>query len=203
LDNITLKIILKKLAKIISTIGNPLSIALFFGFYLYFFEKTSQSQKNLPLIFVLSVVVPIAIYVGYNVRKKRFADYDVSDQSKRDGLYKVLISVFFLLNLIFYIFDFDLKGKLLVGTFLLHSLSSFWINKRIKVSMHTSYNFLFAFIFYPINPQISVFLFLFGFINAWSRLALARHKTIEVILGFITGVCIGGLYLYVFIYLYD
>jgi acid phosphatase family membrane protein YuiD len=29
-------------------------------------------------------------------------------------------------------------------------------------------------------------------------LELSRHKTIEVIVGFITGVLIGGLYLYVF-----
>jgi uncharacterized membrane protein len=198
LDNITLKKILKRLAKIISTVGNPLSIALFFGLYLYFFEKSNGSQRNLPLIFVLSVAIPMAIYIGYNVRRKKFADYDVSDRTKREGVYKVLIGVFLILNLVFYFFDFDLKGKLLVTTFLLHSLSSYLINKRIKVSMHTSYNFLFSIIFYPINPQISLFLFGFGFINAWSRLALSRHKTIEVILGFLTGVCIGGLYLYVF-----
>jgi hypothetical protein len=189
---------LKKLAKIISTVGNPLSIALFFGLYLYFFEDKNQSQSNLPLIFVLSVAVPMAIYVGYNVRRKRFADYDVSDRTKRDGVYKVLIAVFLILNLVFYTFNFDIKGKLLATTFLLHSLSSFFINKRIKVSMHTSYNFLFSLIFYPINPQISLFLFGFGFINAWSRLALSRHKSIEVFLGFLTGVSFGGFYLYVF-----
>ena len=198
MDNIILKKILKRLAKFISTIGNPLSIALFFGFYLYFFEKSNESQRNLPLIFVLSVAVPIAIYIGHNVRRKRFADYDVSDRTKREGVYKVLIGVFLILNLVFYVFNFDLKGKLLATTFLLHSLTSYLINKRIKVSMHTSFNFLFSLIFFPINPQIGIFLFLFGFLNAWSRIALSRHKTFEVVLGFITGVFIGGMYLYVF-----
>jgi hypothetical protein len=190
--------ILKTLAKIISTVGNPLTLALFFGFYLFYLEKDNPTQRNLPLFFMLSVVIPIGVYVGYNVRKKRFADYDVSDRNKRKGVYKVLITVFFGLNVIFYVFDFDIKGKLLVTTFLLHSLSSYFINQRIKISMHTSYNFLFSFFFYPINHEISIFLFLFGFLNAWSRLELSRHKTIEVIVGFITGVLIGGLYLYVF-----
>lgn len=189
---------MKTLAKIISTVGNPLSLALFFGFYLYYLEKDNPAQRNLPLVFMLSVVIPIAAYVGYNVRKKRFADYDVSDRNKRKGVYKVLISVFIILNVIFYLFDFDIKGKLLVTTFLVHSLSSYFINQRVKVSMHTSYNFLFSFLFYPINPEIGNFLFLFGFLNAWSRLALSRHKTIEVIIGFFTGVFIGGLYLYIF-----
>lgn len=198
MEYITPNQILKTLAKIISTVGNPLSLALFFGFYLFYLEKDNPAQRNLPLIFMLSVVIPIAVYVGYNVRKKRFADYDVSDRNKRKGVYKVLIIVFFILNLIFYVLNFDIKGKLLVTTFLVHSLSSYYINQRIKVSMHTSYNFLFSFLFYPINPQISVFLFLFGFVNAWSRLALSRHKTIEVVLGFITGLLLGGLYLYVF-----
>lgn len=198
MDNITLKKILKRLAKIISTVGNPLSIALFFGLYLFYLEKDNPVQRNLLLIFMLSVVIPIVAYVGYNVRKKRFADYDVSDRNKRKGVYKVLIAVFLVLNIIFYVLDFDIKGKLLVTTFLVHSLSSFMINQRIKVSMHTSYNFLFSFLFYPINTQISVFLFLFGFLNAWSRIALSRHKTFEVVLGFISGVFIGGMYLYVF-----
>jgi hypothetical protein len=161
LEYITSNYILKTLAKIISTVGNPLSIALFFGFYLYYLEKDNPAQRNLPLVFMLSVVIPIATYVGYNVRKKRFADYDVSDRNKRKGVYKVLIFVFFVLNVIFYMFDFDIKGKLLVSTFLVHSLSSFFINQWVKVSMHTSYNFLFSFLFYPINPQIGIFLFLF------------------------------------------
>ncbi len=192
--------ILKTLAKIISTVGNPLSLALFFGFYLFYLEKDNPAQRNLPLIFMFSVVVPVAAYVFYNVRRNEFADYDVSDRNKRKGVYKVLIAVFCVLNIVFYLLDFDIKGKLLVSTFLVHTLSSYFINQRIKVSMHTSYNFLFSFLFYPINPQISVILFCFGFVNAWSRLALSRHKTIEVVLGFMTGLVVGGLYLFVFNY---
>jgi hypothetical protein len=189
---------LKTFAKIISTVGNPLAIALFFGSYLYFLEKDNPSQRNLLLLFLLAVVVPIAGYITYNVYKKKFADYDVSDRNKRKGVYKVLITVFLCINVVFYVLNFDIKGKILVSTFLVHSVISFLINNRVKISMHTSFNFLFAFLFYPINPQISIFLFLFGFVNAWSRLALSRHKGIEVILGFVTGVAIGSIYLYVF-----
>lgn len=189
---------MKTLAKIISTIGNPLSIALFFGIYLFYIEKEHGNNRNLPILFVLSVAVPIAVYIGYNVRKKNFTDYDVSNRDKRNGVYKVLIAVFLILNIIFYLFDFDIKGKLLVSIFLIHTLSSFLLNQRIKVSMHTSYNFLFSFIFYPINPNISIVLFIFGFVNAWSRLELSRHKATEVILGFIKGVVLGVLYLYLF-----
>jgi hypothetical protein len=61
---------LKTLAKIISTVGNPLTLALFFGFYLFYLEKDNPTQRNLPLFFMLSVVIPIGVYVGYNVRKK-------------------------------------------------------------------------------------------------------------------------------------
>lgn len=190
--------ILKTLAKIISTVGNPLSIALFFGFYLYYLEKDNPAQRNLLLIFMLAVLIPVVAYIAYNVRQKKFADYDVSDRNKRKGVYKVLIVVFVVLNIVFYALDFDIKGKLLVSTFLVHILSSYFINNRVKISMHTSFNFLFVFLFYPVNPQISLFLFFFGFLNAWSRLELSRHKTLEVILGFVSGVLIGAVYLYVF-----
>lgn len=185
-------------AKFVSALGNPLSIAIFFGIYLNFSGNVPENQKYFPLLFILAVALPVGIYVFINVRNKKFGNYDVSNQEKRNGVYKLLIFVFSILNILFWVLDLGLKGKLLVSAFLFHIILCFLINQKIKVSLHTSFTFLFSYIFYPLNSAIAIALFLFGFLNAWSRLSLSRHSINEVLFGFLTGNFTGIIYLLFF-----
>ncbi len=189
------------LATIISTIGNPMVIGLFFGGYLYFFNHDADTYKALPLTFSVFVVFPIFAFTSYKVYRKEFEDYDVSDQIKRNQLYLFVLLVFLVLNVFMYFKAYPLKALLLGAFIFLHILASYLFNTRIKVSMHTSFAFLFAFFFYPINPAIGIGLFIFAFINAWSRLVLGRHSSSEVRVGGMIGLVNGSLYLILFYYL--
>lgn len=189
-------------AKLVSALGNPLAIAFFFGMYSFFSGNLPESQKYFPILFILAAALPIVIYVLINVRNKKFENYDVSNQEKRKGLYKCLIFVFTVLSILFCIFDLDIKGKLLVFASLFHIILCFLINQKIKVSLHTGFTLIFAFIFCPLNTTIALGLFLFSFLNAWSRLYLSRHSIIEVLLGFFSGNLTGIIYLF-FFYIYD
>lgn len=194
---------LKVLANLISTLGNPLVVGLFFGIYFHFTHDEPESLKNLPLIFALVVVLPLVGYIGYNVFTKKFEDFDVSNRQKRNSVYVLLIFLLSVLCVIIYIKEYPSKALLLAITLLAHIGISYGINQRLKVSMHTSISFLFSWIFYPINPLIAYGLFLFGFLNAWSRVKLSRHTVAEVVFGFILGNAIGIIYLLTFIKLYD
>lgn len=195
--------ILKFLATVISTIGNPMAIGLFFGAYLYFYNPDSDGYKGLPIMFSSIVILPIIIFTSYKVYVKDFTDYDVSDQRKRNQLYRFVLLVFLILNVFLISQDYPLKA-ILVGVFIfLHLFISYLLNKRIKVSMHTSFAFLFSFFFFPIKPAIAIALFIFSFLNAWSRLQLGRHKSDEVIAGGILGIIDGSLYLVLFFSLLD
>jgi membrane-associated phospholipid phosphatase len=192
---------LNKLAKVISTIGNPMVIALFFGLYIQYISKNDTNYKNLPIIFTLIIVLPIAFYIYKKVKSNAYVDYDVSDRVKRNSLYKFIIPLFLLLTLVTIIFKFPLKVILVAGVFLVQISISALLNKSFKVSMHTSLCYLFAYLFYPLNPAIAYFLFGFGFLILWSRVQLNRHSPKEVIAGFLLGNIVGGLYLWL-VYMY-
>lgn len=194
---------LKGLANLISTVGNPLVIGIFFGFYFHFTNEEPESLKNLPMIFALVVVLPLVGFIGYNVFTRNFDDFDVSNRKKRNSVYVLLIILLAILSFIIYYKGYPSKALLLSLTLFGQISISYLINQKLKVSMHTSICFLFAWIFYPINPVIAYSLFLFGFFNAWSRVELKRHTVAEVIFGFILGNSIGLIYLLTFIKLYD
>lgn len=189
------------LATIISTIGNPMVIGLFFGAYLYFFNTDADTYKALPLTFSVFVVFPIFAFTSYKVYRREFEDFDVSDQIKRNQLYLFVLLVFLILNLYMYFKGYPLKALLLGGFIFIHLLVSYLFNTKIKVSMHTSFAFLFAFFFYPISAATGISLFLFAFVNAWSRLVLGRHSTNEVKVGGLIGLVNGSVYLFLFYYL--
>ncbi len=191
---------MKQLANIISTIGNPLIIGLFFGFYFHFTNEAPETLKNLPLIFAIVVVLPLITFIGYNVLRKNFDDFDVSNRKKRNSVYILLIILLSILTIIIFYWEYPLRALLLSVFLLIHITISYLVNQRIKVSMHTSISFLFAWIFFPINPVIGISLFLFGFINGWSRVLLSRHTPREVFLGFILGNFVGIFYVIAFNY---
>jgi hypothetical protein len=189
---------LNKIAKIISFLGNPMFIGLGFGLYLNFFNKEPGSLHGFTLLFAAIVVLPLLIFMVYNVKKGNFENYDVSNRLDRNKLYQYLICVFFGLGIFIFLKDYPSKAKILIIILNIHLLFSYLINQKIKISMHASFNVLFAFIFYPLNSIIAICLFVFSFFNMWSRLQLSRHKTIEVVLGFCFGTIMGSLYLVLF-----
>lgn len=185
----------KPLPYIISTIGNPMVIALFYGIYVQYLAQGQAGYQYLPLIFALGVVGPVFGFIFWKVRQNEYADYDVSNRVKRQGLYWFLIPVLGLLALILVGFRFPFKVILPVFAFLLQIVFSAILNRKFKVSMHTSFCFLFSYLFFPLNVPISIVLFCFGFLVAWSRIELNRHSPKEVLVGILLGNFVGLVYM--------
>jgi membrane-associated phospholipid phosphatase len=186
---------LKQAAKIISAIGNPLCLGILFG--IYNFVELSKYAENayLPLVSIAIVLVPLAIFVYLKVKKGQFHDYDVSNRLKRKSVYR-LILILLLLAIFSSLFIPYPKGTVLINSILFLQIGlSYLINEKLKISMHTSFSFLFAYLFYPLSKEIFIGLFVFGFFNGYSRLVLNRHKPSEVMAGFIMGNACGLLYL--------
>ncbi len=187
---------MKNIAKFISTVGNPLSLGLFFTFCYYLNVKNNSEKPYLVWVSVACVLAPLLAFVIYKVRKRQFADYDVSDRNKRKQVYLVFMVSLFILILISIFLKFPIDGIKIQGAIFIQIIASYLINQKLKVSMHTSFSFLFAYLFYPLNSQIAFVLFAFGFLNGASRLVLRRHTIMEVLAGFILGNTIGLLYLF-------
>jgi membrane-associated phospholipid phosphatase len=186
---------LKTIAKAISTFGNPICIALFYGFYIQFFIRNSQEFNYLPILFTLFIVGPTILFIYIKVKNNEFSDFDVSNRVKRNSLYKFLLPLLCFLTIVLIFFRFPPKVIFVTSAILLQIFVAKVLNKSIKVSMHTSFCFLFANLFYPLNPIISIILFVFGFLILWSRIYLNRHSPKEVWTGFLLGNSIGYIYL--------
>jgi hypothetical protein len=172
-----------------------MAIALAYGAYVQYLARHEAEYQYLPLFFVLGIVVPVIGFIYWKVRQKEFTDYDVSNRVKRQQLYRFILPLFGLLALVLIVFRFPIKVILPVLAFFVLLFVSFFINKKLKVSMHTSFCFLFAYLFFPLNASVGITLFAFGFLVAWSRLALRRHSKQEVYLGFGLGNLVGLVYL--------
>jgi membrane-associated phospholipid phosphatase len=193
-------IFLRNIAKMVSTIGNPVVIGLFYGVYIQYISLMAGHYDFMPIIFTLLMIAPTAAFIYWKVKKKEYTDYDVSNRVKRNSLYNFVLPLIFILNITLFIFNFPIKVKLVAATFLLNVSIATILNKTIKASMHTSFCFLFANLFYPINIFIAVFLFFSGFLVLWSRVFLNRHSVKEVVAGFILGNSLGGIYLFFYDY---
>lgn len=170
-------------------------IALFYGAYVQYLARGEAGYRFLPLLFSVGVIGPVFGFIYKKVRQKEFTDFDVSNRVKRQTLYRFMLPVFGLLSLILIVFQFPIKVILPVLALFTQLLASSALNKRLKVSMHTSFCFLFAYLFFPIHQSMGIGLFGFGFLVAWSRLALRRHSPKEVLAGFVLGNLVGLLYL--------
>lgn len=186
---------LNKLAKIISFIGNPMTLGLLVVLCIQFFHHDSASRPLL-LYSLAIVVIPIGGYLKYQVDRKNFRDYDVSHQKRRNSLYRFALVLFFILVLVFYFFEVPFELQLSIRILFLHLLISFLTNQWVKISMHTSFNFLFAYMMMPTNLYFGLGLIFYGFVNGWSRVQLSRHKPLEVIAGLLLGNFTGTLFLY-------
>lgn len=182
------------IAKIISTVGNPLVLGLLYATLIQHYLPVDHPILVYSLLITI-VVFPVILYIMFNVKRGTFKNYDVSHQKKRNSLYKFALVLLFVLNVILFLLDYSIKESLSVIIVFVHLLISYLLNQVVKASMHTSFNFLFAFMISNFDFRIAAILYLFGFINGWSRLALSRHKSHEIVVGYLLGNCTGIVFL--------
>lgn len=140
---------LLKISRIISDFFNPLISLIIFFAYMSVHEYSLKEALThfLPILGI--VILPIIIWIVYNVKTGRYTNMDVSNRVQRKTLY-IFIGVCVLLYLAFtYIkygsFDF-------VMLFILILLLALQIsNYYIKSSMHTAFNIFVAALFFKLN----------------------------------------------------
>ena len=183
-----------KVSKIISDFFNPL-LSLFI-FFLYMSVK-NYSLKDSLLYFLpilLLVIVPVIIWLIWNVKTGRYTNMDVSNRLQRKTLY-----IFIAVCIIAYIvFNYIKNGYIdLVMVSILILLFALQIsNFFIKSSMHTAFNIFVAALFYAINP-ISGFIWLgIAALVGITRIILKRHTPKEVFMGALIAFIVSFIYLY-------
>ena len=149
-------------------------------------------------VFTLMFVVCIGLFVLIAVRKKLFSDLDVSTREQRPLLF-LFVSV---VAVIYFLSLFFLQGpvSLLIsvgGIFLSILVFSFFLNIRLKASIHGASIAAFAIAMILLYGRVYLLSLLLIPLIGWSRVRINRHTKKEVIVGTITGIILTiGMYLF-------
>jgi membrane-associated phospholipid phosphatase len=184
----------KRIFWLISTIGHPVLLVSVFTILVNYNEFQPQTAAKLSLAVVGFVVVPICIYILVKMRRGEYRNFDVSERKNRNSLYPVILLFQFLL-LIFITaqnYSWLIKAGLLSSIFLIGS--AFFINRILKVSLHTSIAFYLAVLLIQIKAEIAFVTIIFALMIGWSRVMLQRHSVPEILVGFLLGISSGVIF---------
>ncbi|MEI7487562.1 MAG: phosphatase PAP2 family protein [Chryseobacterium sp.] len=183
-----------KISKIISDFFNPLTSLFIFFIYMSLREYTFKESVTHFLPILLIVILPVVIWLVWNVKTGRYTNMDVSNRVQRKTLYifiAVCVTGYMLFN---YIKNGYIDFIMLFILILLFSLQI--SNFFIKSSMHTVFNVFVAALFFALNWKMGILWLGIAALVGITRIILKRHTVKEVFMG------AGIAFLVSFIYLY-
>ena len=181
-------------SKFISNFFNPLTSLIIFFIYISSQDFAPKSALKTFMPILLFTILPIVIWIVWNVKKGNYTNLDVSNRNQRKSLY------FFISACIgvYLIYDYTTTGTPdLLMIFLMVLLLILQIsNYFIKSSMHTAFNLFVAALFFSSNPILGMVWFFITIIVGISRVILKRHTVGEVLSGALIAGFISFIYLY-------
>jgi len=186
--------LLHKISKVISDFFNPLVSLILFFVYMSTREYSLQDSVLYFLPILVMIIIPVVIWLVWNVKTGRYTNMDVSNRVQRKTLY-----IFIAACVIAYLlFNYIKNGYIdLVMLFILVLLFALQIsNLFIKSSMHTAFNVFVAALFFSLNWKIGLVWLGIAILVGITRIILKRHTVKEVFMG------AGIAFLVSFIYLY-
>ncbi len=181
---------MKHLARWVSILAHPfVMVAL-----LVAVPATRQSSGNVVqsvLLVIIAVVVPIAVLMFLQVRRGRWSNVDASKPSERPVLFMVALAGL-VAALAWLLFNdpqsFLMRGMLTVAAFLLVSAL---LTRWVKLSLHVAFAALTTTTLVLLGSAVGYTLMAVVPVVFWSRIALARHRVHELVVGLVLGVLTG------------
>lgn len=186
--------LLYKASKVISDFFNPLVSLIIFFVYMSIREYTIKESLFYFLPILLMIIIPVVIWLIWNVKTGRYTNMDVSNRVQRKTLY-----IFIAAAVIAYLaFNYIKNGYIdLVMLFILILLFSLQIsNLFIKSSMHTSFNIFVAALFFTLDWKIGLIWLGIAILVGVTRVILKRHTIKEVFMGAGIAFVVSFIYLY-------
>lgn len=181
-------------SRLISNFFNPIVSLIIYFIYssIYFYEPGSSLSRFLPIL--LLIILPIIIWLLWNVKNGKYTNLDVSNREQRKGFYFFIAGVFFL----YLTYDFIRNGTLdLVMLFLFLLLLAMQLsNYFVKSSMHTAFNVFVAALFFYREPVLGFVWLMIAALVGVTRVVLGRHSVKEVWMGASIAALVSFIYLY-------
>jgi hypothetical protein len=176
-----------RIARAISWIGHPLVFVSMSLAIVVFFRLANRVGVSVLIALIFAVVLPTAVLLIRGVRSGRWSDADVSVQTERANFYPpaILLSLGGIAALLLlHAPGFIMRGAIVTLALLL--IAAF-INRYLKVSLHTMFAFFCSVVLFQISWITGGIALALALLVFWSRLHLRRHAFADVLLGSIIG----------------
>lgn len=149
----------------------------------------SDLLKYFSLTFLSTVFIPL-LYFLYKRKQGKIINRDAVIKEERNDVYLISMVIFSLAYIISVINRFPLFIQIYLLNFSVSTIGVYFINKKIKISIHSMTAAGTATFLIFLNPVLSTLFFIFTIFIMWSRVALGVHSVREVIFGMIYGFCV-------------
>lgn len=181
-------------SKIISDFFNPLISLILFFIYMSIREYSLKESMLYFLPVLLMIVIPVIIWLVWNVKTGRYTNMDVSNRIQRKTLYIFIAGAV----ISYLIFNYIRNGYIdWVMLFILILLFALQIsNLFIKSSMHTAFNVFVAALFFSLDWKMGLIWLGIAILVGITRIILKRHTVKEVFMGAAIAFMVSFIYLY-------
>jgi membrane-associated phospholipid phosphatase len=186
--------LLHKISKVISDFFNPLVSLILYFVYMSMKEYSLQDSILYFLPILLMIIIPVIVWLVWNVKTGRYTNMDVSNRVQRKTLY-----IFIAACVVAYLaFNYIKNGYIdLVMLFILVLLFALQIsNLFIKSSMHTAFNVFVSALFFTLDWKMGLAWLGIAILVGITRVILKRHTVKEVFMGAGIAFLVSFLYLY-------
>ncbi|GEM_PF-1991060 len=178
----------QKIARVLSDIFIPPTFFLFASFYLPLKIELANNEKVISLLVMLFglVILPMTYFIHLR-RKNKIINRDAVIKEQRDILYIFSFVVCSICLLLLHFFTSSTFIKLVILANIVSSIGVYFINKKIKISIHSLTPAGFTAILLFVSPSLSALSLIITFLLMWSRLTLGVHSFKEVLIGSLYG----------------
>ncbi len=193
----TISPLMLRISKLISNFFNPLTSLFIYFIYYSSLKYTVRESADIFLPIFLIIVIPITVWIYWNVKKGKYTNVDVSDRNQRKGLYFFIEAALLLYILYHYFINhaIDFVMFYLLILLIVMQVSNYFI----KSSMHTAFNIFVSALFFSVNIYIGIIWFGIAILVGFTRIILKRHTVKEVLSGALIATFISFIYLYTII----
>jgi hypothetical protein len=178
-------------ARWVSIAGHPfvMSMVMVLGAALHF--GTPREAFRTLLLVSLIALLPVAVLMVRQVRRGSWTNVDASDRAERPLLFAVgIVALSMLLGavLVFRPGSFLIRG--VAGVLMMLAVCAV-ATRWVKVSLHMAFGALATTTLLSLGSPAGWVLLAVMPALAWSRLALERHRPVELAIGLLVGIAFG------------
>ncbi len=180
---------MKQLARWVSILAHPFAMIAMLVAVPAMRQSSGHAVQSVLLVAL--IVIPIAVLMFRQVRCGRWSNVDASNPSERPVLFVVALAGMVAALGWLRLKDphsFLVQGMLVTGVFLLLAAL---LTRWIKLSLHVAFTALTATTLSLLGSWVGYALIAVVPLVFWSRIALARHRVHELIVGLALGVLTG------------